>query len=49
MIFFKKESKTNPSNQTGFTVYGVSKKQKDAVVVKGRKYFFNHIGVIEEI
>lgn len=33
----------------GRTVYGVSKKQKDTVVVNGRKHLFNHIEKIKEI
>jgi vancomycin permeability regulator SanA len=33
----------------GRTIYGISKTQKDTVVVDGRKYFFNHLEVIEEI
>lgn len=33
----------------GRTIYGISKTQKDTVVVDGRKYFFNHLDVIEEI
>ncbi len=33
----------------GKTIYGVSKKQKDTVVVNGRKHLFNHIEKIKEI
>ena len=33
----------------GRTIYGVSKKQKDTVVVNGKKHLFNHMEVIEEI
>ena len=32
----------------GRIIYGVSKKQKDTVVVNGRKYLFNHIERIKE-
>ena len=31
------------------TIYGVSKTRKDTVVVNGRKHYFNHMEVIEEI
>ena len=33
----------------GRTIYGISKKQKDTVVVNGEKHFFNHIERIKEI
>jgi hypothetical protein len=33
----------------GRIIYGVSKKQKDTVVVNGREHFFNHIERIREI
>lgn len=33
----------------GQVIYGVSKKQKDTVVVNGKKHLFNHMEVIEEI
>ena len=33
----------------GRTIYGVSKKQKDTVVVNGKKHLFNHMEIIEEI
>lgn len=33
----------------GRTIYGVSKKQKDTVVVNGKKHLFNHIEKIKEI
>lgn len=33
----------------GRTIYGVSKKQKDTVIVNGRKHYFNHIEKIKEI
>ena len=33
----------------GRTIYSVSKKQKDTVIVNGRKHYFNHMEVIEEI
>lgn len=33
----------------GRTIYGVSKKQKDTVVVNGRTHYFNHMEVIKEI
>ena len=33
----------------GRTIYGVSKKQKDTVVVNGKKHLFNHIEKIQEI
>ena len=33
---------------TGCKIYGVSKKQKDTVVVNGRKYLFNHLELIKE-
>ena len=33
----------------GRIVYGVSKKQKDTVIVNGRKHYFNHMEIIEEI
>ena len=33
----------------GHTIYGVSKKQKDTVVVNGKKHLFNHLEVIGEI
>ena len=33
----------------GRTIYGVSKTRKDTVVVNGRKHYFNHMEVIEEI
>ena len=33
----------------GRTIYGVSKKQKDTVIVNGRKHYFNHMEVIKEI
>lgn len=32
----------------GRTIYGISKIQKDTVVVNGRKHFFNHMEVIKE-
>lgn len=32
----------------GRTFYGISKRQKDTVVVNGRKHFFNHMEVIKE-
>ena len=34
---------------TGQTIYGISKKQKDTVVVNGRKHYFNHMEVMKEI
>ena len=33
----------------GRNIYGVSKTRKDTVVVNGRKHYFNHMEVIEEI
>ena len=33
----------------GRTIYGVSKKHKDTVVVNGKKHLFNHMEVIKEI
>lgn len=33
----------------GCVIYGISKKQKDTVVVNGRKHLFNHMEVIGEI
>lgn len=33
----------------GRTIYGISKTQKDTVVVDGKKHLFNHMEVIEEI
>jgi hypothetical protein len=33
----------------GRTIYGISKKQKDTVVVNGRTHYFNHMEVIKEI
>ena len=33
----------------GRIIYGISKTQKDTVVVNGRKHFFNHIERIKEI
>ena len=33
----------------GRTIYSVSKKQKDTVVVNGRTHYFNHMEVIKEI
>lgn len=33
----------------GRTIYGISKKQKDTIIVNGRKQFFNHIELIKEI
>lgn len=33
----------------GRIIYGVSKKQKDTIVVNGRKHFFNHIEQLKEI
>lgn len=33
----------------GQVIYGISKKQKDTIVVNGRKHFFNHIERIKEI
>lgn len=33
----------------GRTIYGISKKQKDTIIVNGRKHFFNHIERIKEI
>jgi len=33
----------------GRTIYGISKKQKDTIIVNGRKHFFNHIELIKEI
>ena len=34
---------------TGCTIYGISKTQKDTVVVNGRKHLYNHMEQIEEI
>lgn len=34
---------------TGRIIYGVSRKQKDTVVVNGKEHFFNHMEVIKEI
>ena len=36
-------------HRTGCSIYGVSKKQRDTIVVNGRKYLFNHIERIKEI
>lgn len=36
-------------HRTGCSIYGVSKKQKDTIIVNGRKHFFNHIELIKEI
>lgn len=36
-------------HHTGCKIYGVSKKQKDTVIVNGKKHYFNHIEKIEEI
>ena len=33
----------------GYVIYGISKKQKDTVVVNGKKHLFNHLEVIGEI
>ena len=33
----------------GRTVYGISKRRKDTVVVNGMKHLFNHMEVIEEM
>ena len=33
----------------GRTIYGISKKQKDTVIVNGKKHYFNHLEVIKEI
>ncbi len=33
----------------GGIIYGVSKTEKDTVIVNGKKHFFNHIELIEEI
>lgn len=33
----------------GRTVYGISKKQKDTVIVNGKKHYFNHLEPISEI
>ena len=33
----------------GQTIFGISKKQKDTVVVNGKKYLFNHLEPIKEI
>lgn len=33
---------------TGRNVYGVSKKQKDTVIVNGKKHYFNHMKLIKE-
>lgn len=33
----------------GRTIYGISKKQKDTIIVNGKKHYFNHLEVIEEI
>lgn len=53
---FKKKTITCPYPEgpgglpyLGQIIYGVSKKQKDTVVVNGKKLFFNHMEVIEEI
>lgn len=32
----------------GRTIYGISKKQKDTVIVNGKKHYFNHLEVIKE-
>ena len=32
----------------GQTIYGISKKQKDTVIVNGKKHYFNHLEVIKE-
>ena len=53
---FKKKTITCPYPEgpgglpyLGRTIYGVSKKQKDTVVVNGKKHLFNHIEKIQEI
>ena len=33
----------------GRVIYGISKKQKDTVVIEGRKHLFNHMEIIDEI
>ena len=33
---------------TGRTIYGISKKQKDTVIVNGKKHYFNHLEPIKE-
>lgn len=33
----------------GRTIYGISKKQKDTVIVNGKKHYFNHLEAIKEI
>ena len=33
----------------GRIIYGVSKKEKDTVVVNGRKHLFNHMKVVKEV
>ena len=33
----------------GRTIYGISKKQKDTVIVNRRKHYFNHMEIIKEI
>ena len=32
----------------GRTIYGISKKQKDTVIVNGKKHYFNHLEVLKE-
>ena len=51
---FKMKTITSPYPEgemkyDGCTIYGVSKKKKDIVVVNGRKHFFNHLEPIKEI
>lgn len=51
---FKKQTISCPYPEGELTwegriVYGVSKKQKDTVIVNGRKHYFNHMEIIEEI
>ena len=33
----------------GRTIYGISKRQKDTVIINGREHYFNHLEVIKDI